>query len=214
MLSKPDLLARAARAGVVPVLTVDDARQAVPLAQALCAGGLDVLEVTLRTEAGLDAIAEIANADLDCVIGAGTILSASDVDAAAKAGAQFLVTPGTPAALVPSLQAFGGIVIPGISTVGEAMGLAAAGFDVLKFFPAEPAGGASFLKGLGGPLPDLTFMPTGGIRQDTMDAYLRLPNVVAVGGSWIASSGDIAAGAWDAITEKASSANQAAKAIV
>ena len=213
MLSKSDLIARAQQAGVVPVLTIEDAERAVPLAKALCAGGLDVLEVTLRTEAGLDAIKAIAESDVDCVIGAGTILSVEDVEAAAAYGAEFLVTPGTPAALVPALQAFEGIVIPGISTVGEAMTLAGAGFDVLKFFPAEPAGGAPFLKGLGGPLPDLRFMPTGGIKQDTMDAYLKLNNVVAVGGSWIATNSDIEAGDWAGITAKARSANLVARAL-
>lgn len=213
MLSKSDLIARAQQAGIVPVLTIENAAQAVPLAEALCAGGLDVLEVTLRTDAGLEAIKAIADADIDCVIGAGTILSVADVEAAASHRAQFLVTPGTPASLVPSLQAFEGIVIPGISTVGEAMTLAGAGFDVLKFFPAEPAGGASFLKGLGGPLPDLRFMPTGGIKQDSMDAYLKLDNVVAVGGSWIATNADIAAGDWAGITAKARSANLIARAL-
>lgn len=213
MLSKSDLIARAQQAGVVPVLTIEDAERAVPLAKALCAGGLDVLEVTLRTEAGLDAIKAISESDVDCVIGAGTILSVEDVEAAAAYGAEFLVTPGTPAALVPALQAFEGIVIPGISTVGEAMTLAGAGFDVLKFFPAEPAGGAPFLKGLGGPLPDLRFMPTGGIKQDTMDAYLKLNNVVAVGGSWIATNSDIEAGDWAGITAKARSANLVARAL-
>lgn len=213
MLSKSDLIARAEQAGIVPVLTIEDSAQAVPLAKALCAGGLDVLEVTLRTEAGLEAIRAIADSDIDCVIGAGTIVTAEDVEAAASFGAEFLVTPGTPASLVPTLQAFEGVVIPGISTVGEAMTLAEAGFDVLKFFPAEPAGGAPFLKGLGGPLPGLKFMPTGGIKQDTMDAYLKLDNVIAVGGSWIATNGDIAAGDWNGITAKARSANLVARAL-
>lgn len=213
MLSKSDLISRAGQAGIVPVLTIEDPAQAVPLAKALCSGGLDVLEVTLRTEAGLEAIKAIADSDIDCVIGAGTILSIADVEAAASFGAQFLVTPGTPTSLVSTLQAFEGVVIPGISTVGEAMTLADAGFDVLKFFPAEPAGGAPFLKGLGGPLPDLRFMPTGGIKQDTMDAYLKLNNVVAVGGSWIATNSDIEAGDWDGITAKARSANRVARAL-
>ena len=212
MISKPDLISRASRAGVVPVLTITDADQAVPLGRALCEGGLDVLEVTLRTKAGLQAIEAIANSDLDCVIGAGTILTAADVSAAADAGAEFLVTPGTPQALIPHLKDFDGTAIPGVSTVGEAMTLAATGFDVLKFFPAEPAGGAPFLKALSGPLPDLLFMPTGGIRQDTMGEYLSLKNVVAVGGSWIASTEDLEARDWKAITSKALSAHTAATA--
>lgn len=208
-----DLMRRARQAGVVPVLTVNDAAGAVPLARALAAGGLDVMEITLRTEAALEAIAAIAKSDVDCIIGAGTILTEGDVDAAGKAGAQFLVTPGTPASLIPSLLDYPGPVIPGVSTVGEAMTLHEAGFGVLKFFPAEPAGGAPFLKALAGPLPDMSFMPTGGIRLDTLGGYLALPNVLAVGGSWIASAADMSAGNWGDIEMRARQAFDAASAI-
>lgn len=208
-----ELMRRARHAGVVPVLTVDDAASAVSLARALTAGGLDVMEITLRTSAALDAISAIAASDVDCLIGAGTIVTEGDVDAAGKAGAQFLVTPGTPGSLVPSLLDYPGPVIPGVSTVGEAMTLHEAGFGVLKFFPAEPAGGAPFLKALAGPLPDIMFMPTGGIRPATFGAYLALPNVLAVGGSWIASAADMSAGHWADIEARARQAFDAASAI-
>ena len=210
MNTQADLAHRARRAGIVPVLTVDKADRAVPLARALAAGGLDVMEITLRTAAALDAIEAIAQSDVDCIIGAGTILSQGDVDAACKAGASFLVTPGTPPSLVPALQAFDGVVIPGISTASEAMALCEAGFDLLKFFPAEAAGGAPFLKALAGPLPNITFMPTGGIRPDRMADYLALPNVTAVGGSWIAPASDLKSGNWTAIERRAREAYTAA----
>ncbi|NBC19878.1 MAG: bifunctional 4-hydroxy-2-oxoglutarate aldolase/2-dehydro-3-deoxy-phosphogluconate aldolase [Alphaproteobacteria bacterium] len=212
MITETDLKARARRAGVVPVLTLDDAEAAVPLARALAAGGLDVMEVTLRTEAALEAIAAIAGSDVDCVIGAGTILSEGDTDAAAKAGAQFLVTPGTPASLVPALLDYPGPVIPGSSTASEAMTLGEAGFGLLKFFPAEPAGGTDFLKALAGPLPEISFMPTGGIRPDRLVSYLSLPNVVAVGGSWIAAEKDIAKRNWRDIEARAKDAFDTATA--
>lgn len=211
MTSPAELNSRARRAGVVPVLTINDAGQAVTLARALCEGGLDVVEITLRTEAALDAIKAIASSGLDCIVGAGTILSGRDVAAAHKAGAQFLVTPGTPASLVPALQAYDGVVVPGAATASEVMTLYQAGFSLQKFFPAEPAGGAAFLKALYGPLPDVSFMPTGGIRKETMGDYLSLPNVIAVGGSWIAPQGDLDAGNWNAIRGYANDAAQAAR---
>lgn len=212
MIEKSELLERAGQAGVVPVLTIQNANDAVPLAEALCAGGLDVLEVTLRTDAALEAIHKIAASGIQCVIGAGTILGGKDVAAARDAGAEFLVSPGTPAALIPALQAFDGVSIPGVSTATEAMTLYDAGFDVQKFFPAEPAGGAPFLKGLAGPLPNVAFMPTGGIKLDTMGAYLSLKSVVAVGGSWIAPDDAIERGAWAQITDRARKANETATA--
>lgn len=211
MIDTETLVDRARRAGVVPVLTIADEAHAVPLARALVAGGLDVLEVTLRTGAARGAITAIAGSGLDCVIGAGTILSAADVEAAEGAGAQFLVTPGTPASLVPALQAFAGPVIPGASTASEAMTLAGHGFNVIKFFPAEPAGGAAFLKALAGPLPRLRVMPTGGIRPASMAAYLALESVIAVGGSWLAPEDALAAGDWGRIEALAREASQAAR---
>ncbi len=205
------LVARAHRAGVVPVLTIADSAHAAPLARALVAGGLDVLEVTLRTQAAAGAITAIAGAGIDCMIGAGTILSAGDVQAAATAGAQFVVTPGTPASLIPALKAFDGAVIPGASTASEAMTLAGHGFDVIKLFPAEPVGGAAFLQALAGPLPALRFMPTGGIGPASMAAYLALENVVAIGGSWLVPGEALAAGDWGRIEALARQAHEAAR---
>ena len=178
--------ARALAAGVVPVLTVSDPSDAVPLAEALVAGGLDVLEITLRTGGAIEAIEQIAKSDVDCVIGAGTITSEGDVDAAHKAGSKFLVTPGTPSSLLPALLDYDGLVFPGAATISEAMTLYNSGFDLLKFFPAEASGGAKFIKGVSGPLPHIRFMPTGGINLENMSDYLSLKNVVAIGGSWIA----------------------------
>lgn len=212
MTDTDDLLRQARIAGVVPVLTIEDAGKAVDLAKALAAGGLNILEVTLRTEAAIDAISKIAKTDLDCIIGAGTILSEDDIDAAIGAGAQFLVTPGTPASLIPALHRCGRPVIPGVSTTTEAMTLYAAGFDTLKFFPAEAAGGAPALKSFHGPLADISFMPTGGVRPENLHAYLSLPNVVAVGGTWIAPAADIEEEEWDAIRDRAKAAYEAATA--
>ena len=204
--------ARTASAGVVPVLTVNDPAQAVPLAKALVEGGLDVLEVTLRTAGAIEAIERIAKSDVNCVIGAGTITSEGDVDAANKAGAQFLVTPGTPPSLLPALLDYDGLVFPGAATTSEVMALYNAGFDLLKLFPAEASGGASLLKGIGGPLPHIRFMPTGGINLDNMSDYLSLKNVVAIGGSWIAPAASIDAGDWAGIEERARFAKERAAA--
>jgi len=201
---------RSRAAGVVPVLTIKNADDAVPLAEALIAGGLDVLEVTLRTEHALAAISKISSSGLDCVIGAGTILSEGDVDAARNAGATFLVTPGTPASLVPALLDYDGLVIPGAATATEALTLKEQGFDMLKFFPAEASGGAKFLKGVSGPMPELRFMPTGGVSQANMKDYLGLKNVVAVGGSWIAPSAEIEDKNWAAIEGRAHEAKRLA----
>ena len=201
---------RAAAAGVVPVLTINDPAQAVPLAEALVAGGLDVLEVTLRTAGAIEAIENIAKSDIDCVLGAGTIISEGDIDAAHKAGAKFLVTPGTPESLLPALLDYDGLVFPGVATVSEAMTLYNAGFDLLKFFPAEASGGAKFLKGIFGPLPHIRFMPTGGVNLENMSDYLALDNIVAIGGTWIAPASSVDAGEWAAITQRAQHAKDRA----
>lgn len=175
-----------AQAPVIPVLTIKDAAEAVPLARALVAGGLPVIEVTLRTPAALDAIREIAREVPEAVVGAGTILRPDDIQPATAAGSAFLVSPGTPPALAEALASVPVPVLPGAATATEAMALFALGFRALKFFPAEPSGGAAFLKALAGPLPDLVFCPTGGIDAANAPAYLALPNVGAVGGSWVA----------------------------
>ncbi|MAP94958.1 MAG: keto-deoxy-phosphogluconate aldolase [Ponticaulis sp.] len=196
------------RAGVVPVLTIGSVAEAVPLAKALVNGGLDVVEITLRTPCAAEAISEIVKADLGCYVGVGTVLTSADVTLAESTGADFIVTPATPPSLVKPLSEFEGLVIPGVSTPGEALTLNDAGFDLLKFFPAEAAGGAAMLKSLSAPLPGLSFMPTGGIKTANLKSYLSLPNVIAAGGSWISSTDQQAKGDWAAIEATAKSTHQ------
>ncbi|MET0923275.1 MAG: bifunctional 4-hydroxy-2-oxoglutarate aldolase/2-dehydro-3-deoxy-phosphogluconate aldolase [Xanthobacteraceae bacterium] len=187
------------RTPVIPVLTIESAAQAVPLARALVAGGLAVIEVTLRTAAALAAIKAIADAVPDAVVGAGTVISAADIRKAVAAGARFLVSPGTTAALADAFAAARAPALPGCATVSEAMALAERGFEVLKFFPAEPSGGLAWLKAVAEPLPRIRFCPTGGVSIANAAAYLALPNVVAVGGSWVAPRSMIGAGKFDRI---------------
>ncbi len=189
-------------APIIPVLVVDDVADAVPLAQALVRGGLPVLEVTLRTDAALDVIAAMAGVE-GARVGAGTLVSARDVTEAVAAGATFGVTPGSPTALVDACLDAGLPLLPGAATATEAMTLQMRGFEVLKFFPAEAAGGIKTLKGLGGPLPGIAFCPTGGVSPENAADYLALPNVVCAGGSWIAPLDLVKAGAWDEIEARA-----------
>jgi len=193
-------------APVIPVLTIQDASLAVPLARALVAGGLPVIEVTLRTPQALSAIREIARDVPEAVVGAGTITRIDDIQIATAAGARFLVSPGTPAELAAGLATCPVPVLPGCATVTEAMTLAARGFTALKFFPAEPSGGAAFLKSLSGPLPGLVFCPTGGIDAAKAPSYLALANVGAVGGSWVVPDDALAAGDFARITRLAAEA--------
>ena len=199
MIQKLDAAAR--KAPVVPVIVVDDAKQAAPLARVLVKAGVTIAEVTLRTPAGLAAIAAMKAEAPELLVGAGTVLTGKDVDDALKAGAEFLVSPGMPAGLRDALKGRENIVIPGIATASEAMSRYEEGFQRLKLFPASIAGGAPALKALNGPLPHLRFMPTGGISEDEVKAYLKLPNVFAIGGSWIASQKDIAEGNWGKIED-------------
>jgi 2-dehydro-3-deoxyphosphogluconate aldolase/(4S)-4-hydroxy-2-oxoglutarate aldolase len=194
-----------ARAPVIPVLVVEDAATASPLAEALVAGGLPVLEVTLRTPAALDALAAMA-AVPGAVAGAGTLLTPEDVRAARAAGAGFGVAPGATDRLLDAAEAEGLPLLPGAATASEAMRLLERGYRVLKFFPAEPAGGAAALAALGGPLPQLRFCPTGGIGPGNATDYLRLSNVVCVGGSWVAPRAMVSAGDWAGITRLAAEA--------
>jgi 2-dehydro-3-deoxyphosphogluconate aldolase/(4S)-4-hydroxy-2-oxoglutarate aldolase len=196
----PDPLPLLAKIPVVPVLTIDDAKKAVPLAQALLAGGLAAVEVTLRTDAAIEAIRLIAQNVPGAIVGVGTVTKPADIDAAIKAGAKYLVSPGTPAGLGRALAQASVPPIPGCATASEAMALADLGFKTLKFFPAESSGGISWLKSIAGPLPDLRFCPTGGIDGKNAAAYLALPNVVAVGGSWPAPAAALAAGDYARIT--------------
>ena len=193
-------------ASVIPVLTVSDVAKAAPLARALKAGGLSVVEMTMRTPAALDVLSAMKAAEPDMLIGMGTIRTPEQVADSMAAGADFLVSPGLSPQLVPALLASGIPVLPGVATAGEAMSAVEAGFEVLKFFPAEQAGGRPYLKSIAGPLPDIRFCPTGSITREMAPDYLALPNVVCVGGSWIATGAMIDAGDWDTITANAAAA--------
>ncbi|GAA3053397.1 bifunctional 4-hydroxy-2-oxoglutarate aldolase/2-dehydro-3-deoxy-phosphogluconate aldolase [Actinokineospora globicatena] len=172
---------------VVPVVVLHDVAHAVPLAEALVRGGVRIIEVTLRTSAALESIRRIADEVPDAVVGAGTVTAPSHAAAALDAGARFLVTPGTTDSVLAAAADTGLPVLPGAATVSEAMRLAELGYQELKFFPAEAAGGIPFLKSIAGPLPALRFCPTGGITPATAAAYLALSNVACVGGSWLTS---------------------------
>ncbi|MEM9842229.1 MAG: bifunctional 4-hydroxy-2-oxoglutarate aldolase/2-dehydro-3-deoxy-phosphogluconate aldolase [Pseudomonadota bacterium] len=189
-------------APIVPVLTVTSVDHAAPLAEALVKGGLRSAEVTLRTPVALEVIAEMKQAAPDLVVGAGTICTEGDVDAALKAGADFLVSPGAAPDLLKALAYHDGVILPGVATASEAMTRFEEGYGVLKFFPAEAAGGANFLKSLAGPLPHIDFMPTGGVKPHNARDYLDLPNVIAAGGTWIASPEEMEAGDWSGIEAK------------
>jgi 2-dehydro-3-deoxyphosphogluconate aldolase/(4S)-4-hydroxy-2-oxoglutarate aldolase len=191
---------------VVPVLTIERVADAVPLARALLAGGLPVIEVTLRTAAALDAVRAIAAEVPDVIVGAGTVVKPADVTQAVEAGADFLVTPGTSSDLARALRETGVPAIPGCATVTEAMTLAAMDFPVLKFFPAEQSGGVRWLRAVAEPLPQIRFCPTGGINGENAAFYLALRNVIAVGGSWITPPQAIAAGDFEGITARARAA--------
>lgn len=194
------------RVPVVPVLTIDRLDDAVPLARALVAGGLTVLEVMLRTEVALDAMKKLIAEVPEAVIGIGTITAEPDIRLALANGARFLVTPGTPPRLAAALRHSPVPVLPGCGTVSEAMALANEGFSILKFFPAEAAGGVGFLKAMAAPLPTIKFCPTGGVDQRNAAAYLALPNVIAVGGSWVAPKDAIERGDFARIEELATEA--------
>ena len=192
---------------VVPVLTVDDAESAVPLARALVAGGLRILEVTLRTQTALEGIRRIAQEVPEAVVGAGTVRTPDHGHSAIAAGARFLVSPGMTPRLVQTADGWSVPFLPGAATPSEAMALADLGSRALKFFPAEPLGGVAALKALAAPLPDIMFCPTGGIDLEKARSYLSLPNVMAVGGSWVAPAPAIAAGDWETITRLAREAS-------
>ncbi|WIX89074.1 bifunctional 4-hydroxy-2-oxoglutarate aldolase/2-dehydro-3-deoxy-phosphogluconate aldolase [Amycolatopsis sp. DG1A-15b] len=177
---------------VMPVVVIDDPDDAVPTARALLAGGIGVIELTLRTPAALPAIERVAAEVPDIVIGAGTVTSPDQAKQAADAGAKFLVTPGCTDAVVDACFESGLPFLPGASTVSEAMRLAERGLSALKFFPAEASGGVAYLKSIAGPLPSLKFCPTGGITVASAPSYLALPNVGCIGGSWLTASLDVA----------------------
>ncbi|TWP49141.1 bifunctional 4-hydroxy-2-oxoglutarate aldolase/2-dehydro-3-deoxy-phosphogluconate aldolase [Lentzea tibetensis] len=192
---------------VIPVVVVDDASHAVPLARALLRGGIGVIELTLRTPAALEAIERVAAEVPDIVIGAGTVTAPEHAEQAAKAGARFLVTPGTTDRVLDAAEATGLPFLPGAATVSEVMRLAERGLTALKFFPAEAAGGVDYLKSIGGPIPHVRFCPTGGITPQSAPDYLKLPNVGCVGGSWLAPKDALAAGDWDRVEALAAAAS-------
>lgn len=203
-LSKTEALLDEVRlAPVIPVVTIDDARHAIPLARALVEAGLPVIEVTLRTASALDAIAAMVKAVPEAIVGAGTIVAAGQVAEAVEAGARFIVSPGTPPRLADALADAPVPVLPGCSTVSEAMVLLDRGFEVLKFFPAVPSGGIPWLKSVAGPLPGARFCPTGGLDDRNAADFLALPNVVCIGGAWMAPPDAIAAGDFERIARLA-----------
>ncbi len=202
-----------ADAPIVPVITIADISHAAPLAAALKAGGLSSAEITLRTPVGLEAITEMKRAEPSLVVGAGTVLSEGDVDAALKAGSDFLVTPGAGPELLKALAEHDGVILTGVATASEALERFEMGYGVMKFFPAEAAGGANYLKSLAGPMPHIDFMPTGGVKPHNAKDYLSLPNVIAAGGTWIASPQEMADGKWDLIEARAKEAAEIGRGV-
>jgi 2-dehydro-3-deoxyphosphogluconate aldolase/(4S)-4-hydroxy-2-oxoglutarate aldolase len=183
-------------AAVIPAITVERVEDAVPMARALAAGGLRVIEIMLRSEAAIAAIRAIAAEVPEAAVGAGTLLTAPDVRAAEAAGARFLVSPGATRALLEAAEAAGLPLLPGAATASEAMRLAERGWTMLKFFPAEASGGARALGAFAAPLPHIRWCPTGGVGPANAAAYLALPNVACVGGSWPAPADAVRAGDW------------------
>jgi 2-dehydro-3-deoxyphosphogluconate aldolase/(4S)-4-hydroxy-2-oxoglutarate aldolase len=190
-------------APVIPVLIVEDPAAAVPMAQALVRGGLPAIEITLRTPRALEAIKAVADNVEGAIPGAGTVLDAAQYEAAVKAGAKFIVSPGATPKLLDAAENFDVPLLPGAATSSEVMALIERGYLRLKFFPAEQAGGASYLKSLSSPLAQVKFCPTGGITLEKAPGYLSLPNVLCVGGSWIADAKAIASGDWAGIEARA-----------
>jgi 2-dehydro-3-deoxyphosphogluconate aldolase/(4S)-4-hydroxy-2-oxoglutarate aldolase len=191
---------------VIPVIAIDEPEHAVPLAKALVAGGIRVLEVTLRTRHGLGAIKAMAEVE-GAIVGVGTLTQPEEFAAARDAGAVFGVSPGLTPALIAAAKSSGLPLLPGVMTPSEIMAAREQGFRQLKLFPAVPAGGIGMLNAIAGPLPDITFCPTGGISQETASQFLALKNVACVGGSWLTPKDAIAAGDWGRITDLAKAAS-------
>ncbi|MDC8774368.1 bifunctional 4-hydroxy-2-oxoglutarate aldolase/2-dehydro-3-deoxy-phosphogluconate aldolase [Roseateles albus] len=188
---------------VIPVIVIQRLEDAVPLAQALVAGGVRVLEVTLRTACALQAMEAMARAVPEAIVGAGTLRTVEDVRAARNAGCQFGVSPGFTDAIGAACTEQGLPLLPGVSTASEVMQANAAGYNFLKLFPAVAVGGINLLKALGGPFPDVAFCPTGGITLETAPQFLSLPNVKVCGGSWLTPQDAVDAGDWARITKLA-----------
>lgn len=199
------------RSRVVPVVVLQEAAHAVPLARALLAGGIDVIEITLRTPCALDAIAAVARDVPEMQVGAGTLLAADDVRRAQDAGARFGLSPGHSPSLLQAAAEAGLPFVPGVMTPGEVMAAREAGYQLMKLFPATVAGGLDMLKALASPFGDVRFCPTGGVNLDNLTGFLAQPNVALVGGSWLAPSAALRAGDWDQITALARQAIGACK---
>jgi 2-dehydro-3-deoxyphosphogluconate aldolase/(4S)-4-hydroxy-2-oxoglutarate aldolase len=191
---------------VIPVVTIDDPRHAVPVARALADGGVRIIELTLRTDSALSSLKMIAAEVPEILLGAGTVLTPSQADAAVAAGAQFLVSPGVTPALLGHMLTLDVPVLPGVATVGEVMAVLEQGLRAMKFFPAGPAGGPDYVAAIGAPVPQVQFCPTGGISLASAPDYLKLPNVSCVGGSWLTPRRAIENGNWQRITELAKQA--------
>lgn len=192
---------------VIPVIAIDNPDHAVPLAKALVAGGIRVLEVTLRTEHGLPAIRAMAEQVPDAIVGVGTLTQPDEFRAARDAGAVFGVSPGLTPSLMEAAKSSGLPLLPGVMSPSEVMAAREAGFRQLKLFPAVPAGGVGMLNAIAGPLPDVTFCPTGGISQETAAKFLECKNVACVGGSWLTPKEALKNGDWKMITELAAAAS-------
>lgn len=200
----------------VPVIVITDVAQAIPMAHALLAGGIDVMEITLRHPAGLPAIAAVAKAVPEMCVGAGTVTTLDDVARVVDAGATFALSPGMADSLIAAVQKANLPFVPGVMTPGEVMRARDHGYGLVKLFPATQAGGLGMLKAMGGPLPDMRFCPTGGVSLANMNEFLALPNVAMVGGSWLTPVNIVeaaaASGDWSAITALAQEAtDQASK---
>ncbi|XCN74749.1 MAG: bifunctional 4-hydroxy-2-oxoglutarate aldolase/2-dehydro-3-deoxy-phosphogluconate aldolase [Candidatus Electrothrix aestuarii] len=188
---------------VIPVIVINDSDHAVPLAQALVTGGIRVLEITLRSDAALEAIRRIRSNVPEALVGAGTVLSGQDLQAVAEAGGYFAISPGLTPSLLSAAEQMSIPLIPGVASASELMMALEAGLTELKFFPAQAAGGVEMLKSFAGPFPQVRFCPTGGITPENYREYLALKNVACVGGSWLVPAEKIAQGDWGALTQLA-----------
>lgn len=197
-----------ALAPVIPVITIDKASDAVPLARALVRGGLRAIEITLRTDAAIDAASAIIAAVPEAIVGIGTVLTPSDLERTAKIGAAFAISPGWSPDLLRAASSGGLPYVPGIQTASDLIACVTSGFDLVKFFPAVPAGGLAALNALAGPFPSVTYCPTGGVSEANVAEWLAHSKVIAVGGSWIAPASAIKAGAWQDIENRARAASR------
>ena len=202
-----------AACGIVPVVVLEEVAQALPVAQALLAGGINVMEITFRTAAAKESIATVAREMPEMMVGAGTVVNLRQLEEAAQAGAQFIVSPGSSAELIKASLERQLAIVPGVATPSEIMIGLDLGFKVFKYFPAETYGGLKAIKALSGPFPQIRFIPTGGIKQDNAGEYLKNPGIIAVGGSWMVSADLIRAGRFDEITERSRMAVELARAV-